>query len=436
MSNPYKGLQGSVQSPYAGLFFTDDINASHYLPIEYKKGMAHHYDWITVPEDSTTINDQTKSRFRIHRDYHLLGRCHLMWNQAPITGGGGGGGLFTCFLDYFPMLSVDHYVIKSDKAVQRDIIVPGIVHIQQFFEFTGPYQKDLDRINKWCLGGLSTADRNILATGDQQPRLPLEHILYWSRQESKYLPLSQLENDLIIEVFWNPLAQITQYDGVNPIQSLKTSRTLRCEVFTVLPEVLDTIGMITKTDGIISYYRDYVLNTYYIDENNNRSNNQDAWALDLEPFNCDVIYFCVLIRKTNEVESQPTNQGFSNLLPWSSYQFRTQTQIFQGPILYDESVYLYNTEKLDFPMPWNILFHYNEDNGLDDDNSMSGSKNYRAYNKPVLEIFPDPAIQAYINEDIGNTIRIDVIAACHNFVTLKNRTVSDNTIEFRKLFDF
>ncbi len=430
--NSLKGLQSSVMGPYAGLFFDEDITLSKHLPKKFTKGNPSHYDWITIPEDSTTLSDARKSRFKIHRDYHFTGEVDLMYTQSILGGDAiGAGSTKKRYVDYFPLLSIDKVIIKSDKVQQRDITVPGIILVTHLFEDTGPEQKYVDRMNKFCLGGLSEAQRDTLALATQNVRIPFDTFLFFCRGQQNELPLSQLESDLIIEIYWNDVNAIAEYDGATAASMTRTNVELRMEVFTVMPNVIQYYGNLTKSDGIISYYRDYQINTYYFDQNSIR-----PWQIDLEPFNNDIVHLTLLQRKTSEVESITSNKGFSNLLDWDWYQFRTGAQIFQGPIYFDETVYNYNLDRLDWPNPVRLLVHYNEDDPLDDMNNMSGSKNYSTYNKPLMELQPSATTITYINASINNTVRIDLIAGCHNFIVYQNKTTSDNTIEFKKLFDF
>ncbi len=431
--NPLKGLQASTYGPYAGLFFDENAGLSQFLPIDYTKGNPFHYDWVTISEDSTTQNDPNKSRFKIHRDYHFTGEVDLLYTQSILTGQTEGVGPCTAkrYVDYFALQSIDRVIVKSDHVQQRDIIVPGITLMSQLYEDTGPEEKWVDRMNHFCIGGLSPSQRSALALATQDVRIPFDTFLFFCRGKTNTMPLSQLETDLITEIYWNTINSIIEYDGATVASMERTNIRLRMEVYTVMNNILIQYGNLTKGDGIIQYYRDYQTNTYYFD--------QDSivpWQIDLNPFVGDVVHLTLFQRKTSEVETVATNKGFSNLLDWEWYQFRAGAQVFQGPIYYDETVFNYNLQMLDWPTAVNILIHYNESDPLDNMKNISGSKNYATYNTPLLEVQPSQTTIDYLDLSVNNSVRIDLICGVHNFIVFQNRTTSDNTIEFKKMLDF
>lgn len=377
---------------------------------------------IEILEDSSTVNDRYKTKFKIPQHYHTMGSWVLKGTFDSLLGNGdeeGAGATVKRFINWAPREQIDEVRFRAGQTAKKNIVIPGRLIHTEFYVNTLMREKETLAILE--LGDMSQAERSAAALTDQAWEVVIPNP--WDIDLEHHLPISTLQDELEIEIVWKQDSAVIQYDGATPMTPITRSDvTLYVEMFMhFLDQYNYQIQDLFKEDGIEYYKRDCQYDTFIFDASAISSTGDIS--IDLTKFNHECPFVFVTLRYEDETEANPAgNLGYDNLLPWVSHEIKDGALLVQGPIPYKHQVYRLNAHNTFYPIGLNAIIH---SNALDitDRGNCSGSHNYAVMNKGTFRIKLDPDVIANMDGTIANRrLSVDFNAVAHNVVSLLSKT--------------
>lgn len=210
-------------APQSGLIFNSDFENSYFTP----KGWAKSTNYAVQKQEIQPINPGTDAfgatvEFRPPKTFDYMGFCALQIPFSAVTPGT--GYTYYRFVDYLGVHSLNYiqisHVSNVIARVDSNMILPKYL-----------LNADRRRRSHWdrlMLGGLSPADRQILARAGQVALLPLDGLLWFTYGTPSFTPVIILSHELRFECVFNALSTVLQSDhtGGTPAATI-SSQTLQ-----------------------------------------------------------------------------------------------------------------------------------------------------------------------------------------------------------------
>jgi len=383
-----------------------------------KQGIMNTTDFaIEEKKDQTdlaTVNTGTTQTFYLEKEGTEAGDLTLVGRLPAVEPLVGGGKTYVRCSDYVGLA-----ILHPTEAITYGYSVNNLDRTfpDKIYKEIKLSQDEVRAIyDSLLIGNKTQAERNTLATAEQEFRVPLPHP--WEGQGNQ-LPICALANKVKITVRLNDAANIIETDGTKPATVPISDLHMRYELIHLPgPDRAEVMGLCNTAQGLVTLFDENKKLDFDVPANALQTAPHEAgYPIDLSDLDGPVKNLYVLVRNLADIDNAVANpkpyEFDTNLLDAITFQVRSNDKILFEPSK-ASGLQIEHLKKLYGCKPdINALYAWWDAEPKCKDFA-SGHLQMSSYTNPRL----------YLKSSIAHSaLRISVIASGHNWTIQKGGSI-------------